>query len=108
MFFASLSTKTRKLFCAGDFVLRHSFAAGDFISRQQPFFFRVPFGTCTFAIGVPFVAFVGSLVLVSGWFGLGFVYFLGYLCFTHCASLYVDSVFVVRDGCKKDCFVFPG
>ena len=69
MFFASLSTKTRKLFCAGDFVLRHSFAAGDFISRQQPFFFRVPFGTCTFAIGVPFVAFVGSLVLVSGWFG---------------------------------------
>ena len=141
MFFASLSTKTRKLFCAGDFVLRHSFAAGDFISRQQPFFFRVPFGTCSFAIGVPFVAFVGSLVLVSGWFGhcsgqvtcvclfefwhfvgvlgffegffsdcfgLGFVYFLGYLCFTHCASLYVDSVFVVRDGCKKDCFVFPG
>ena len=30
--------------------------------------------------------FVGSLVLVSDLFGLGFVYFLGYLCFTHCAS----------------------
>ena len=29
--------------------------------------------------------FVGSLVLVSDLFGLGFVYFLGYLCFTHCA-----------------------
>ena len=25
----------------------------------------------------------------SDCFGLGFVYFLGYLCFTHCASLYV-------------------
>ena len=69
VFFAYLSTKTRKLFCTGDIVLRHSYAAGDFISRQQPFFFRVPFGTCTFAIGVPFVAFVGSLVLLAGWFG---------------------------------------
>ena len=82
------------------------FPAGDFVSRQQPFFFRASFGMCT--IAVPFVAFVGSLVLVSGWFGLGFVYFLGYLCFTHCASLYVDFVFVVRDGCEKDCFIFPG
>ena len=54
------------------------------------------------------LGFVGSLVLVSDLFGLGFVYFLGYLCFTHCASLYVDFVFVVRDGCKKDCFIFPG
>ena len=58
---------------------------------------------------------VGTLLVFGGFlrgfsdcFGLGFVYFLGYLCFTHCASLYVDSVFVVRDGCKKDCFVFPG
>ena len=56
--------------------------------------------------------FVGVLGFFEGFFsdcfGLGFVYFLGYLCFTHCASLYVDSVFVVRDGCKKDCFVFLG
>ena len=69
VFFASLSKETRKLFCTGDFVSRHSFAAGDFVSRQQPFFFRVSFGMRTFAIVVPFVAFVGSLVLVSGWFG---------------------------------------
>ena len=48
-------------------MLRHSFAAGDFASRQQPFFFRASFGTCT--IAVPFVAFVGSLVLVSDLFG---------------------------------------
>ena len=48
---------------------QHSFAAGDFVSRQQPFFFRASFGTCTFAIAVPFVAFVGSLVLVSDLFG---------------------------------------
>ena len=34
--------------------------------------------------------FVGSLVLVSDLFGLGFVYFLGYWFFTHCASLCVD------------------
>ena len=46
------------------------FAAGDFVSRQQPFFFRASFGTCTFAIVVPFVAFVGSLVLVFYLFGL--------------------------------------
>ena len=49
-------------------MLRHSFAAGDFASRQQPFFFRASFGTCTIAI--PFVAFVGSLVLVSDLLGL--------------------------------------
>ena len=49
--------------------LRHSFAVGDFVSRQQPFSFRALFGTCTFAIVVPFVAFAGSLNLVSDLFG---------------------------------------
>ena len=44
------------------------FPAGDFVSRQQPFFFRASFDTCT--IAVPFVAFVGSLVLVSDLCGL--------------------------------------
>ena len=48
-------------------MLRHSFAAGDFASRQQSFVFRASFGTRT--IAVPFVAFVGSLVLVSDLFG---------------------------------------
>ena len=69
MSFAFLSKETRKLFCTGDFVSRHLFAAGDFVSRQQHFFFRASFGTRTFAIAVPFVAFVGSLVLVSDLFG---------------------------------------
>ncbi|KAL6319199.1 hypothetical protein AAG906_013872 [Vitis piasezkii] len=38
----------------------------------QPFFFRASFGTCIFAIVVPFVAFVGSLNLVF-WFVRAFV-----------------------------------
>ena len=63
--FVSLRKELESCFCAGDFVSRHSFAAGVFVSRQQPFSFRASFGTCTLAIVVPFVAFVGS-------FGLGF------------------------------------
>ena len=68
--FAFLRKETRKLFCPGDFVSRHLFAAGDFVSRQQPFFFKASFGMCTLAVAAPFVAFVGSLVLVSDLCGL--------------------------------------
>ena len=92
MSFASLSKETRKLFYTGDFVSRHSFAAGDFVSRQQPFSFRASFGTCTFAIVVPFVAFVGSLVLVSDLFG-----FCLWLLLAHCFEDIV--VWSMSSGC---------
>ena len=60
-----LSKETRKHFCTGDFVSRHSFAAGVLVSKQRSFFFRASFGTCTFAIAVPFVGF-------CWFFGFGF------------------------------------
>ena len=90
MSFASLSKETRKLFGTGDFVSRHLFAAGDFVSRQQPFFFRASFGTCTFAINVPSVAFVGSLVLVSDLFGLCLGKSLTTVCLVFVGSLGVS------------------
>ena len=63
-------------------MLRHSFSAGGFALRQQSFFFRASFGTCT--IAVPFVAFVGSLVLVSDLLGLCLGKSLTTVCFGIC------------------------
>ena len=62
-----LRKETRKFFCTGDFVLRHSFAAGDFASRQQSFSFRALFGTCILAICRSFCC-VCLLIELGFWF----------------------------------------
>ena len=65
---------------------------------------------CTFGIVVPFVAF-------CWFFGFGFCFvwarvcvFSGLLVFLPIAFLVCrfGLVFVVRNGYKKDCFIFPG
>ena len=81
-----LSKETRKHFCTGDFVSRHSFAAGVLVSKQRSFSSELHLVCVLLLLLFLLLGLVGSLVLVSDLFGLGFVYFLGYLCFTHCAS----------------------
>ena len=97
--FASLSKETWKRFCTGDFV-----------SRQQLFFFKASFGTCSFAVAAPFVAF-------CWFFGFGFSFvwvracvFSGLLVFYPLRFLCVGLGLClwVRNGYKKDCFNLPG
>ena len=84
-----LRKETRKHFCTGDFVSRHSFAAGVLVSKQRSFSSELHLVCVLLLLLFLLLGLVGSLVLVSDLFGFGFVYFLGYLCFTHLRFLCV-------------------